>query len=141
MVLLETMAGKGTEIGRNFTELATILEKVKVKEKIGVCLDTCHVHDAGYDIKNDLDGVLREFDSIIGIDKLKAIHLADSKNEKGSHKDRHAPIGKGTLGLDTFISITNHPLLKNLPFVLETPLEAKGHQKEIELLRKYGSKS
>ena len=135
------MAGKGTEIGKNFTELATILEKVNIKEKIGVCLDTCHVHDAGYDLKNDLDGVLKEFDAIIGLDKLKAIHLADSKNEKGSHKDRHAPIGQGALGLNAFVSLINHPSLRDLPFVLETPLEVEGHREEIALLRKYRQKS
>lgn len=134
-VLLETMAGKGTEIGRNFEQLAKILNQVKLPEKIGVCLDTCHVNDAGYDIKNHLEEVLKEFDKIIGIEKLKAIHLADSKNEIGAHKDRHATIGNGTLGWDAFIQIINHPLLRELPFCLETPVDDEGHKEEIEKLR------
>lgn len=135
IVLLETMAGKGTEIGRTFEELAQIIAGVRIKNKIGVCLDTCHIYDAGYDIVNDLDGVIDEFDRIIGLEKLKAIHLNDSKNPMGSHKDRHEKIGKGTLGLDVFERIINHPKLKHLPFYLETPNELVGYQEEIELLK------
>lgn len=134
-VLLETMAGKGTEIGRTFEELAQIIDGVRVKNKIGVCLDTCHIFDAGYDIVNDLDGVIEEFDQIIGLDKLKAIHINDSKNPLGSHKDRHEKIGEGYIGLDTIVNIINHPKLKHLPFYLETPNELEGYQKEIELLK------
>ncbi len=135
-VLLETMAGKGSEIGRNFEELKQIIDGVKLKEKIGVCLDTCHVNDAGYDIVNNLDGVLEEFDKIIGIDKLKAIHINDSKNEIGAHKDRHEKIGEGTIGVEAFERIINHPKLKDLPFFLETPNEIEGYEEEIKLLRK-----
>lgn len=135
-VLLETMAGKGSEIGRNFEELKQIIDGVKLKEKIGVCLDTCHVNDAGYDIVNNLDGVLEEFDKIIGIDKLKAIHINDSKNEIGAHKDRHEKIGEGTIGVEAFEKIINHPKLKDLPFFLETPNEIEGYEEEIKLLRK-----
>lgn len=135
-VLLETMAGKGSEIGRNFEELKQIIDGVKLKEKIGVCLDTCHVNDAGYDIVNNLDGVLEEFDKIIGIDKLKAIHINDSKNEIGAHKDRHEKIGEGTMGVEAFERIINHPKLKDLPFFLETPNEIEGYEEEIKLLRK-----
>lgn len=134
-VLLETMAGKGTEIGRSFEELAQIIDGVRIKNKIGVCLDTCHIFDAGYDIVNDLDGVLDEFDRIIGLDKLKAIHINDSKNKLGSRKDRHEMIGEGHIGLDTFVNIINHPKLKHLPFYLETPTDLSGYKKEIELLR------
>lgn len=135
-VLLETMAGKGSEIGRNFEELKQIIDKVTVKEKLGVCLDTCHVNDAGYDIINNLDGVLKEFDEIIGLDRLKAIHINDSMNPIGSHKDRHQKIGKGTIGLDALARIINHPKLRKLPFYLETPQEdIIGYAKEIELLR------
>ena len=135
-VLLETMAGKGSEIGRNFEELKQIIDKVTVKEKLGVCLDTCHVNDAGYDIINNLDGVLKEFDEIIGLDRLKAIHINDSMNPIGSHKDRHQKIGKGTIGLDALARIINHPKLRKLPFYLETPQEdIRGYAKEIELLR------
>lgn len=135
-VLLETMAGKGSEIGRNFEELKQIIDKVTVKEKLGVCLDTCHVNDAGYDIINNLDGVLKEFDEIIGLDRLKAIHINDSMNPIGSHKDRHQKIGKGTIGLDALARIINHPKLRKLPFYLETPQEdIMGYAKEIELLR------
>lgn len=135
-VLLETMAGKGSEIGRNFEELKQIIDKVTVKEKLGVCLDTCHVNDAGYDIINNLDGVLKEFDEIIGLDRLKAIHINDSMNPIGSHKDRHQKIGKGTIGLDALGRIINHPKLRKLPFYLETPQEdIMGYAKEIELLR------
>ncbi len=134
--LLETMSGKGSEIGRTFEELQLIIDNVNLKEKIGVCLDTCHVFDGGYDIVNDLDGVLNEFDKIIGLDKLYAIHLNDSKNPMGSHKDRHATIGDGLIGIDTIARIINHPKLRNLPFYLETPNELEGHGKEIEFLKK-----
>lgn len=134
-VLLETMAGKGTEVGRSFEELAAIIEKVERKDHIGVCLDTCHVYDGGYDIVNDLDGVLHEFDKIIGLEKLRAIHLNDDKNPMGSHKDRHEQIGKGTIGLDAFARIINHPSLQNLPFFLETPNDLAGYKEEIHLLR------
>ena len=129
-LLLETMAGKGTEIGRTFEELAMIINGVRIKNKIGVCLDTCHIYDAGYDIVNDLDGVIDEFDRVIGLDKLKAIHLNDSKNTLGSRKDRHEKIGEGNIGLDTFINIINHPKLKHLPFYLETPNELPGYKKK-----------
>ena len=134
-VLLETMAGKGTEIGRNFEELKAIIDKVELSDKIGVCLDTCHVYDAGYDIVNDLDGVLEEFDRVLGLDRLKAIHLNDSLNTCGSKKDRHAKIGEGNIGLEAITRIINHPKLKHLPFLLETPNELDGYAKEIELLR------
>lgn len=133
-VLLETMAGKGSEIGGRFEELKAIMDGVG-KENIGVCLDSCHVHDAGYDIVNDLDGVLAEFDRIIGLDKLKALHLNDSKNPFASHKDRHELLGEGNLGLETFRKIVNHPYLKTLPMILETPNELSGYQKEIAVLR------
>ncbi|MBO5303698.1 MAG: deoxyribonuclease IV [Lachnospiraceae bacterium] len=135
-VLLETMAGKGSEVGRNFEELQAILERVELKDKMGVCLDTCHVWDGGYDIVHDLDGVLAEFDKIIGLDKLKAIHLNDSMNPLGSHKDRHEKIGEGQIGLSAMERIINHPKLQGLPFVLETPNDDAGWAKEIELLRK-----
>lgn len=135
IVLLETMAGKGSEVGRSFEELAEILEKVELKEKMGVCLDTCHVFDAGYDIVNNLEGVISEFDAVIGIDKLKAIHINDSKNPFKSHKDRHEAIGEGSIGIQAFETIINHNKLKNLPFFLETPNELSGYQKEITLLR------
>lgn len=134
-VLLETMAGKGTEIGRNFEELRAIIDKVELGDKIGICMDTCHVFDAGYDIVNDLDGVLEEFDRILGLDRLKAIHLNDSLNVCGSHKDRHAKIGEGNIGLEAITRIINHPRLKHLPFLLETPNELDGYAKEIELLK------
>ena len=134
-VLLETMAGKGTEIGRSFEELRAILDRVEQKERMGVCLDTCHVYDGGYDIIGDLDGVLQAFDEIIGLDRLKAIHLNDSKNPIGSHKDRHEKIGEGTLGLAGIANIINHPKLCHLPFYLETPNEAAGYAKEISLLK------
>ena len=134
-VLLETMAGKGTEIGRNFEELREILNRVKYPEKMGVCLDTCHVYDGGYDIVNDLDGVLREFDRVIGLNRLKALHLNDSKNPFASHKDRHECIGKGSLGVETFRAIVNHPALRDKPMILETPNELPGYQEEIALLR------
>ena len=133
-VLLETMAGKGSEIGGRFEELKAIIDGVG-SESVGVCLDTCHVYDAGYDIVLDLEGALDEFDRVVGLDRLKALHLNDSRNPFGSHKDRHACIGTGSLGLDTFRAIVNHPALAGLPMILETPNELPGYQKEIELLR------
>ena len=133
-VLLETMAGKGSEIGGRFEELKAIIDGVG-DDNIGVCLDSCHVHDAGYDIVNDLDGVLAEFDRVIGLDKLKALHLNDSKNPFASHKDRHELLGDGNLGLETFRRIVNHPYLKTLPMILETPNELSGYAREISLLR------
>lgn len=135
-VLLETMAGKGSEIGRAFEEIKEIIDGVELKDKLGVCLDTCHVNDAGYDIVNNLDGVLEEFDKIIGLKRLKAIHINDSKNPLGAHKDRHEKIGEGTIGIEAFERIINHEKLKNLPFFLETPNELDGYKKEIELLKK-----
>ena len=134
-VLLETMAGKGSEVGRSFEELASILDKVQLNAKLGVCLDTCHVFDGGYDIVNDLEGVLEQFDKLIGLDKLHAIHINDSKNTLGSHKDRHACIGEGNIGLAALSAVTNHPQLKHLPFYLETPNELDGYAREIALLR------
>ena len=133
-VLLETMAGKGSEVGGRFEELKAIMDGVG-SDQIGVCLDSCHVHDAGYDIINDLDGVLAEFDRVIGLDKLKALHLNDSKNAFNSHKDRHELLGEGNLGLQTFRNIVNHPYLKTLPMILETTNELPGYAREIELLR------
>ena len=134
-VLLETMAGKGTEVGRSFEELARIIDGVEHDELLGVCLDTCHVSDAGYDVAADLDGVLAEFDRAIGLDRLRALHLNDSKNPVGAHKDRHERIGEGTLGVDAFARIVRHPLLSTLPMVLETPNELDGYAREIALLR------
>ena len=134
-VLLETMAGKGSEVGRSFEELASILDKVQLSDRMGVCLDTCHVFDGGYDIVNDLEGVLEQFDRIIGLSKLRAIHINDSKNTLGSHKDRHACIGEGNIGLAALSAVTNHPQLKHLPFYLETPNELEGYAWEIALLR------
>lgn len=134
-ILLETMAGKGSEVGRSFEEIRAIIDKVDLDEKLGVCLDTCHVFDGGYDIVNDLDGVLDEFDRVIGLDRLKAIHLNDSLNFLGCHKDRHAKIGEGGIGLQAITRIINHPKLKNLPFFLETPNDIDGYQREIELLK------
>ncbi len=139
-VLLETMAGKGTEVGRSFEEIAEIINRVELKDHMGVCLDTCHVYDAGYDIVNDLDGVLDEFDRVIGLDRLRAIHLNDSKNPFGSHKDRHEKIGEGNIGLEAIKRIINHPKLRHLPFFLETPNELDGYKNEIELLRSVYSK-
>ena len=136
-VLLECMAGKGSEIGRSFEEIAEIISRVKYNEKLGVCLDTCHVYSAGYDIVNKLDEVINEFDAIIGLERLKAIHLNDSKMPFASNKDRHEKIGLGTIGLDAIISIINHPKLRHLPFYLETPNEDQGYKEEIELLKKY----
>ena len=134
-VLLETMAGKGSEVGGSFEALAQIIERTALSEQLGVCLDTCHVHDAGYDIVNDLDGVLESFERIVGLDRLCAIHLNDSLNPCGAHKDRHAKIGEGYIGTETFVRIINHPQLRNLPFYLETPNELEGYAKEIALLR------
>lgn len=133
-VLLETMAGKGTEMGSSFQELRAILDRVALSDRVGVCLDTCHVSDAGYDIIGDLDGVLEEFDRVIGLDRLRALHLNDSMNPPGSHKDRHERLGKGFLGLDTFRHIMTHPLLRSLPKVLETPNDTHGYAEEIALL-------
>ncbi len=134
-VLLETMAGKGSEIGGSFEQLRDIIDSVGDPE-LGVCLDTCHVYDAGYDIVNDLDGVLQEFDRVVGLKRLKARHLNDSKNPFGSHKDRHACIGQGSLGLETFQAITAHPVLRDKPMILETPNELPGYEKEITMLRR-----
>ncbi|HHV11266.1 MAG TPA: deoxyribonuclease IV [Clostridiales bacterium] len=134
-VLLETMAGKGTEIGGTFEELRMILDGVALNDKMGVCLDTCHVFDAGYDIVNNLDGVLEEFDRVIGLDRLRAIHINDSKNPGGSHKDRHEKIGEGSIGLEAFTRIINHPVLRELPFYLETPNDLEGYAQEISLLK------
>ena len=135
IVLLETMAGKGSEVGSSFEQIKRIIDGVELDEKIGVCLDTCHVNDAGYDIVNNLDGVLQEFDRVIGIGKLKAIHINDSLNPLAAHKDRHAKIGEGHIGVDAFERIINHPLLRDLPFNLETPNELDGYANEIRLLR------
>lgn len=134
-VLLETMAGKGSEVGRSFEELAAILDKVQLQDKMGVCLDTCHIFDAGYDIVNSLDEVLTSFDKLIGLGRLQAIHLNDSLNTLGSRKDRHACIGAGNIGLEALTAVINHPALKNLPFYLETPNELPGYAAEIKLLR------
>ena len=134
-VLLETMAGKGSEIGRNFGEIKYIIDHVELKEHIGVCLDTCHVFDGGYDLINHLDEVIDEFDRVIGLSYLRAVHLNDSMNGLGSHKDRHQKIGEGSLGLETIKKIITHPKLKHLPFVLETPNEIEGYEREIALLR------
>ena len=135
-VLLETMAGKGTEVGRAFEELAAIIERVDLSDHLGVCLDTCHVHDGGYDIVNDLDGVLDEFDRVVGIERLRAVHLNDSKNPCGAHKDRHERIGEGHIGIEAFARIVRHPQLRELPFILETPNDLDGYAAEIALLRK-----
>ena len=135
VVLLETMSGKGTEVGKTFQELAGIIIQTELKEYLGVCLDTCHVYSAGYDIVGDLDGVLKEFDRIIGIEKLRAIHLNDSMTPFDSKKDRHAKIGEGSLGIEAFRGIINHPWLKNLPFILETPNDNAGYANEIALLK------
>jgi deoxyribonuclease-4 len=135
-VLLETMAGKGSEVGGRFEELRAIMDAVG-DPSIGVCLDTCHVYDGGYDIVRDLDGVLQEFDRIIGLDRLKALHVNDSKNPYASHKDRHECLGEGSLGLETFRAIVNHPKLKDKPLILETPNELPGYKREIALLRSF----
>ena len=134
-VLLETMAGKGSEVGRSFEEIRAIIDRVVLSDKLGVCLDTCHVHDAGYDIAGDLDGVLTRFDAVIGLDRLKAIHLNDSKNPFASHKDRHELLGQGTLGMEAIARVINHPKLRHLPFFLETPNDLAGYGREIALLK------
>ena len=134
-VLLETMSGKGSEVGRNFQEIRSILDRVDHKEKMGVCLDTCHVWDGGYDIVHDLNGMLNEFDQIIGLSRLKAIHLNDSMNDLGSHKDRHARIGEGRIGLEALVNVIRHPALEGIPFILETPNDDEGWKREIVLLR------
>ena len=134
-VLLETMAGKGSEVGRTFEELRAILDRVELSDKMGGCLDTCHIFDGGYDIVHHLDEVLAEFHRVIGLSRLKAIHLNDSMNPLGSRKDRHQKIGEGYIGLEAFVRIINHPALKDLPFILETPNDAAGYAREIQLLR------
>lgn len=134
-LLLETMAGKGSEIGRSFEELRAIIDGVELKERLGVCLDTCHVFDGGYDIVNDLDGVLERFDRVVGLERLKAVHLNDSKNPFASRKDRHENIGRGQIGLEAITRLINHPALRDLPFYLETPAEAVGYDVEIALLK------
>ena len=134
-ILLETMSGKGTEIGFTFEQIKQIIDGVTHNEKLGVCLDTCHIFSAGYDIVNNLDGVLQEFDQIIGLDRLKAIHLNDSMMPFGSKKDRHAVIGEGEIGLNAIINFMSHPKLNKLPFFLETPLEDEGHKKEIDMIK------
>jgi len=135
IVLIEAMSGKGSEIGGNFEELRKILDKIQLKDKVGVCLDTCHINDAGYDIIDNLDGVLEEFDAVVGLDKLHALHINDSKNPLGARKDRHEKIGEGFLGEQTIMNVVNHPKLKGKLFILETPNEIEGYQKEIELIR------
>ena len=134
-VLLETMSGKGSEVGSRFEELREIIDRVALSDKLGVCLDTCHVSDAGYDIADDLDGVLAEFDRVIGLDRLRAVHVNDSLNPRGSHKDRHARIGEGCLGAEALGRVVRHPALQGLPFVLETPNELAGYAREIALLK------
>ena len=136
-VLLETMAGKGTEVGRTFEELREILDRVELNDKMGVCLDTCHVWDGGYDIVNDLDGVLNEFDRVIGLDRLKAVHFNDSMNDCGSHKDRHAKIGEGKIGAEAMRRVALHPLLEGRPFILETPNDDEGDRREIQMVREW----
>lgn len=134
-VLLETMSGKGTEIGRSFEEIKAIIDGVEHNEKIGVCMDTCHIFSAGYDIVNDLDGVLEEFDKIIGLDRLKTIHLNDSMMQFNNNKDRHAGIGEGEIGMKALLEVINHPKLKEIPFFLETPYDEEGHAREIEMIK------
>lgn len=134
-VLLETMSGKGSEVGSRFEELREIIDRVELSDKLGVCLDTCHVSDAGYDIADDLDGVLTEFDRVIGLDRLRAVHVNDSLNPRGTHKDRHARIGEGCLGAEALGRVVRHPALQGLPFVLETPNELPGYAREIALLK------
>ena len=136
-VLLETMAGKGTEVGRTFEELREILDRVELNDKMGVCLDTCHVWDGGYDIVNDLDDVLNEFDRVIGLDRLKAVHFNDSMNDCGSHKDRHAKIGEGKIGVEAMRRVALHPLLEGRPFILETPNDDEGYRREIQMVREW----
>jgi deoxyribonuclease-4 len=135
VVLLETMAGKGSEVGGNFSELRAIIDRVRLNDRIGVCLDTCHVWDGGYDIAGDLDGVLEKFDSAVGLSRLKAIHLNDSLNVCGARKDRHARLGEGKIGVDALARVVNHPALRSLPFCLETPNELDGYAREIALMR------
>lgn len=136
LLLLETMAGKGSEVGRTFEEIAAIIERVELDDHVGVCLDTCHVWDGGYDIAGDLDGVLEEFDRIIGLERLRAIHLNDSKNPLGAHKDRHEQLGRGFIGFEALAAVTNHPALRDLPFYLETPHDdLSGYADEIERLK------
>lgn len=137
IVLLETMAGKGSEVGRSFEELRAIIDLVELKDKIGVCFDTCHVWDGGYDIVNHLDEVLAEFDRVIGIDRLKAVHFNDSLNDCGSHKDRHAKIGEGKIGAEAMKRVVQHPLLQGKPFILETPNDDEGYAREIVLIREW----
>lgn len=134
-VLLETMAGKGSEVGRSFEELRAILDRTALSDKLGICLDTCHVFDGGYDIENDLDGVLEEFDRVIGLSRLRAVHLNDSKNPLGSHKDRHEKLGEGKISLKALEAVLNHPALRELPFYLETPNELEGYAKEIAMMK------
>ena len=134
-VLLETMAGKGSEIGGRFEELRAIIDKVKLQDKMGVCLDTCHIYDGGYDIVEHLDDVLDEFDRVIGLKRLKAVHLNDSMNPMGSHKDRHQRLGEGSLGLEAISRIINNERLRDLPFLLETPNELDGYAREISMLK------
>ena len=135
VVLLETMAGKGSEVGGNFQELRDILDLAACRDQLGVCLDTCHVSDAGYGIADNLEGVLEEFHQIIGLSRLKAVHINDSLNPRGSRKDRHALIGQGTIGLEAIVRLMTHPALRGLPFLLETPTDDRGHGEEIALLR------
>lgn len=143
IVLLETMAGKGSEIGKSFEEIKEIIDRAvslggeSLRSKLGVCLDTCHVWDGGYDIKNDLDGVLKEFDRVIGLDNLYAVHLNDSKNELGSHKDRHEKLGEGMLGTDALMTVVQHPMLQSRPFILETPNDDEGYAREIETVKSW----
>lgn len=139
-LLLETMAGKGTEVGRSFEEIRAILERIALQDKVGVCLDNCHIWDAGYDIVSDLDGVIREFDRVIGLSRLKAIHLNDSKNSLGAHKDRHEKIGEGMIGQVALSRVVRHPSLAGLPFILETPNELSGYAHEIDMMRQEAAK-
>ena len=136
-VLLETMAGKGSEVGRSFEELREIIDRVEWKDKVGVCFDTCHVWDAGYDIVNDLDGVLQEFDRVIGLDRLCAVHFNDSMNDRGSHKDRHQKIGEGKMGLEAMKRVALHPVLTGKPFILETPNDDEGYAREIAMIKEW----
>lgn len=136
-VLLETMAGKGSEIGRTFEEIREIIDRVKMPEKLGVCLDTCHIFDGGYDIVNSLDGVIEEFDRVIGLDRLKAVHLNDSMNVLGSHKDRHQKLGEGNIGADALMAVVNHPAFDSLPFNLETPNDIEGYRAEIAFVKEH----
>ena len=137
MILLETMAGKGSEIGGTFEEIREIIDRVNLNEKIGVCFDTCHAWDAGYDLVNDLDGVLQCFDDVIGLSRLRAVHFNDSKNERGSHKDRHEKLGMGSLGMEAMKRIALHPCLQGLPFILETPNDDEGYMKEIGIVQSW----